>query len=53
MEHIRFEAGIDVKIVGREVWLHPDPYPEGTERPGALIDVTAIPQETLTRKQMT
>ena len=43
----------DVKIVGREVWLHPDPYPEGTERPGALIDVTAIPQETLTRKQMT
>ena len=27
----------DVKIVNDEVWLHPKPYPEGTERPGAAI----------------
>ncbi|HEX4849955.1 MAG TPA: Rieske 2Fe-2S domain-containing protein, partial [Puia sp.] len=29
----------DVKIVGEEVWLHPKPYTEGTERPGAQIHI--------------
>lgn len=28
----------DVKLVNVQVWLHPSPYPEGTERPGALIE---------------
>lgn len=28
----------DVKLVNGQVWLHPSPYPEGTERPGALIE---------------
>jgi sulfoxide reductase heme-binding subunit YedZ len=27
----------DVKIEGTTVWLNPKPYPEGTERPGAVI----------------
>jgi len=27
----------DVKVVNDEVWLNPNPYPEGTERPGAEI----------------
>ncbi|HEX2608065.1 MAG TPA: Rieske 2Fe-2S domain-containing protein, partial [Flavisolibacter sp.] len=27
----------DVKLVGDAIWLHPKPYPEGTERPGAVI----------------
>lgn len=28
----------DVRLVSGQVWLHPSPYPEGTERPGALIE---------------
>jgi len=27
----------DVKIEGTNVWVNPTPYPEGTERPGAII----------------
>lgn len=27
----------DVRIEGTKVWLNPNPYPEGTERPGAII----------------
>ena len=27
----------DVKLVEQGVWLNPVPFPEGTERPGALI----------------
>jgi methionine sulfoxide reductase heme-binding subunit len=27
----------DVKLAGSHVWLNPVPFPEGTERPGALI----------------
>ena len=27
----------DVKLVGNSVFVHPRPYPEGTERPAALI----------------
>lgn len=27
----------DVKIIDEDVWLNPKPYPEGTERPGAII----------------
>ncbi len=27
----------DVKIVNQQVWVNPTPYPEGTERPAALI----------------
>lgn len=30
----------DVKIQDGHVWLNPRPYPEGTERPGAIISVT-------------
>jgi nitrite reductase/ring-hydroxylating ferredoxin subunit len=30
-------ATYDVKIVNNEVWVNPTPYPEGTERPPALI----------------
>ena len=26
----------DVKVVDNKVWLNPTPYPEGTERPGAV-----------------
>jgi methionine sulfoxide reductase heme-binding subunit len=29
----------DVRLVGEEVWLNPTPYPEGTERPGAVIEI--------------
>jgi methionine sulfoxide reductase heme-binding subunit len=29
----------DVHIVEGKVWLNPIPYPEGTERPGAVIDL--------------
>lgn len=32
----------DVKIVDGAVWLNPSPYPEGTERPGAVIDLPAV-----------
>ena len=31
-------ATYDVKLIGTEVWLNPLPYPEGTERPGAVIE---------------
>jgi DMSO/TMAO reductase YedYZ heme-binding membrane subunit/nitrite reductase/ring-hydroxylating ferredoxin subunit len=31
----------DVKINGNDVWLNPTPYPEGTERPGAIIHLPA------------
>jgi nitrite reductase/ring-hydroxylating ferredoxin subunit/DMSO/TMAO reductase YedYZ heme-binding membrane subunit len=27
----------DVKLEGDVVWLNPQPYPEGTERPGAIV----------------
>jgi len=27
----------DTRIDGGKVWLHPTPYPEGTDRPGAII----------------
>lgn len=30
----------DIKVQGTQVWLNPQPYPEGTEKPGALIMVT-------------
>jgi len=30
----------DVKIEGARVWVNPKPYPEGTERPGAVIPIT-------------
>ncbi len=30
----------DVRIMSEEVWLNPEPYPEGTERPGAIITIT-------------
>jgi len=29
----------DIRIEGTDVWLNPKPYPEGTERPGAVIRV--------------
>ena len=29
----------DVKIEGTKVWLNPTPYAEGTERPGAVIEM--------------
>jgi nitrite reductase/ring-hydroxylating ferredoxin subunit/DMSO/TMAO reductase YedYZ heme-binding membrane subunit len=28
----------DVKLEGTAVWINPNPYPEGTERPGAVIE---------------
>jgi len=30
-------ATYDVKLINHEVWLNPTPYPEGTERPSAMI----------------
>ena len=30
-------ATFDVKIVGKEIWVNPTPYPDGTERPAAII----------------
>jgi nitrite reductase/ring-hydroxylating ferredoxin subunit len=27
----------DVKVMDHKVWLNPQPYPEGTERPGCLV----------------
>jgi len=30
-------ATFDVKIIENEVWVNPSPYPEGTERPAAII----------------
>lgn len=29
----------DVRVQGNNVWLNPTPYPEGTERPGAVIGI--------------
>ena len=29
----------DVQVIGPEVWLNPAPYEEGTERPGAQINI--------------
>jgi nitrite reductase/ring-hydroxylating ferredoxin subunit/DMSO/TMAO reductase YedYZ heme-binding membrane subunit len=36
----------DVKIIGTSVWLNPTPYPEGTERPGAVLDVGTLKVQT-------
>jgi DMSO/TMAO reductase YedYZ heme-binding membrane subunit/nitrite reductase/ring-hydroxylating ferredoxin subunit len=33
-------ATYDVKLIGTDVWLNPLPYPEGTERPGAMIETS-------------
>lgn len=30
-------ATFDVKIIGMDIWLNPIPYPDGTERPAAII----------------
>lgn len=30
-------ATFDVRIIDKEVWVNPMPYPEGTERPAAII----------------
>jgi sulfoxide reductase heme-binding subunit YedZ len=30
----------DVKVVDEEVWINPSPYPEGTERPAAHINLS-------------
>lgn len=32
----------DVRIEKGQVWLNPIPYPEGTERPGAIIDINNL-----------
>ncbi len=34
----------DVKIEGAQVWINPKPYPEGTERPGAVVPHQASPK---------
>jgi sulfoxide reductase heme-binding subunit YedZ len=31
-------ATYDVKVIGDEVWVNPRPYPDGTERPPAVIN---------------
>jgi sulfoxide reductase heme-binding subunit YedZ len=31
----------DVRIVNDRVWLNPSPYAEGTERPGAVLQITS------------
>jgi nitrite reductase/ring-hydroxylating ferredoxin subunit len=36
----------DVKIIGTSVWLNPSPYPEGTERPGAIIELGEVKVQT-------
>jgi nitrite reductase/ring-hydroxylating ferredoxin subunit/DMSO/TMAO reductase YedYZ heme-binding membrane subunit len=36
----------DVKIEGTQVWVNPKPYPEGTERPGAVI-----PHQTFAKEE--
>lgn len=30
-------ATFDVRVINKEVWVNPTPYPEGTERPAAII----------------
>jgi nitrite reductase/ring-hydroxylating ferredoxin subunit/DMSO/TMAO reductase YedYZ heme-binding membrane subunit len=37
----------DVKIIDAQVWLNPTPYPEGTERPGAVIDLTSRKEKNI------
>ncbi|HXL55641.1 MAG TPA: Rieske 2Fe-2S domain-containing protein, partial [Chitinophagaceae bacterium] len=32
----------DVKLDGSDVWVNPSPYPEGTERPGAVIEMENV-----------
>jgi sulfoxide reductase heme-binding subunit YedZ len=32
----------DVQVIGEEVWLNPTPYSEGTERPGAQLNIAFI-----------
>ncbi len=39
----------DVKIVDNEVWLNPTPYPEGTERPGAVISLSEKNEKQITK----
>ena len=34
-------ATYDVKVIDLEVWINPTPYPEGTERPPARINIEA------------
>lgn len=31
-------ATFDVKIIDKEIWVNPTPYPEGTERPATIIE---------------
>jgi nitrite reductase/ring-hydroxylating ferredoxin subunit len=38
----------DVKIVDGAVWLDPTPYPEGTERPGAVIELIPRKEKQIT-----
>ena len=38
----------DVKVNGNDVWLNPTPYPEGTERTGAVIPI-AVKNEGINR----
>jgi DMSO/TMAO reductase YedYZ heme-binding membrane subunit/nitrite reductase/ring-hydroxylating ferredoxin subunit len=42
----------DVKIVEGMVWLNPTPYPEGTERPGAVIDLEPIKIKPVTPQKI-
>jgi len=35
-------ATYDVELVGTEVWVNPLAYPEGTERPGAVIEMENV-----------
>ena len=39
-------ATYDVKLVDNDVWVNPLPYPEGTERPGAVINIQNRKLET-------
>jgi nitrite reductase/ring-hydroxylating ferredoxin subunit/DMSO/TMAO reductase YedYZ heme-binding membrane subunit len=38
----------DVIIEGSTVWVNPNPYPEGTERPGAVIEIINSNREKIT-----
>jgi methionine sulfoxide reductase heme-binding subunit len=35
-------ATFDVKITNGEVWVNPNPYPDGTERPPAIINTVPV-----------
>lgn len=37
----------DVKIIGTTVWLNPAPYAEGTERPGAVIELAPVKEKLI------